>query len=254
MLILSPVVNYSLETFGWRATLRYFGAFILVVGSFCSLPMLPVGHKTRNMQRHLTKSRLVSKVTDGGRLTFMNYVIYPFDRFKFLVLIMLMFLIFLMHFNETCSIILIVCGKCLQTSSLSLIADVSGQRQSIVRKCACKSFATIQDTLGGDAGMIDPAIRTCQIVFTLWAILSPSSSHSQNRSPLRNQMESFSNNIDFLEHKLVYCILSILRKTRLKTRISVQGNGDFIFTCTFHYQKVMLALRGDNCMLLAHRP
>ena len=56
MLVLSPVVNYALETIGWRATLRWFGGSILFIGSLCSLPMVPVGHKTKNMQRHLSRS------------------------------------------------------------------------------------------------------------------------------------------------------------------------------------------------------
>ena len=57
MLALSPLLNYAMETIGWRATLRYFGLAILLIGSVCSLPLLPVGHRTRNMQQHLQRSK-----------------------------------------------------------------------------------------------------------------------------------------------------------------------------------------------------
>ena len=49
-----------------------------------------------------------------------------------------------------------------------------------------------------------------------------------------------------LEHKLVKCILFNLKKkkkkTYLKTRNSVQGNGGFQTHMQFHYQNLMLAL------------
>ncbi|XP_072034474.1 monocarboxylate transporter 12-like isoform X3 [Amphiura filiformis] len=66
MLVLSPVINYAMETIGWRATLRWCGGVILVIGSLCSIPMLPVGQKTKNMQRHLLKSNFARLKEDAN--------------------------------------------------------------------------------------------------------------------------------------------------------------------------------------------
>ncbi|XP_072034471.1 uncharacterized protein [Amphiura filiformis] len=73
MLILSPIINFGLEIIGWRATLRYIGGVILVIGSLCSLPMVPVGHKTQNMQRQFSRLQEVSpenaKTTETTSIT-----------------------------------------------------------------------------------------------------------------------------------------------------------------------------------------